>query len=105
MVTGNLFADMIVDGQSSINQRASKMLQTDLHVGVDWNDVQTIGEFQTLTLSKWIRDDPRARNLTKSERREILQQYALELAPNSTSENKNRYADTVIWADVTIKPV
>ncbi|CAF0810983.1 unnamed protein product [Adineta ricciae] len=105
MVTGNLFADMIVDGQSSINQRASKMLQTDLYVGVDWNDVQSIGKFQTLTLSKWARDDPRERNLTKLERREILHQYALELAPNSTSENKNRYADTVIWADVTSKPV
>ena len=105
MVTGNLFADMIVDGQSSINQRASKMVQTDLYVGVDRNDVQTIGKFQTLALSKWARDDPREGNLTKSERQEILHQYALELAPNSKSENENRYADTLIWTDVTIKPM
>ncbi|CAF1035750.1 unnamed protein product [Adineta steineri] len=107
MVTGNLFRDMIVDGQSTINQRLSKENQsqnktTDLYVGLDWIDVQDIGQFQTLVMSKWARDDPRDRNLTKSERRQLLHQYAQELAPNSKSPNENKYADTVIWTDIII---
>ncbi|CAF1369685.1 unnamed protein product [Adineta steineri] len=107
MVTGNLFRDMIVDGQSTINQRLSKENQsqnktTDLYIGLDWIDVQDIGQFQTLVMSKWARDDPRDGNLTKSERRQLLHQYAQELAPNSKSPNENKYADTVIWTDVII---
>ncbi|CAF3114526.1 unnamed protein product [Rotaria sp. Silwood2] len=107
MVTGNLFSDMIVDGQSTINQRLLRGItalnkQDDLYIGLDPVDVQDISGFQTLTLAKWARDDPREKNLTKQERRQLLYQYALELAPDSKSKNENKYADTVIWADVIL---
>ncbi len=107
MVTGNLFSDMIVDGQSTINQRLLKRRksldkQDNLYIGLDWIDVQDIGKFQTLVLSQWARDDPREGNLTKPERRQLLHEYAQELAPNSKSKNENKYADTVIWADVML---
>ncbi|CAF0952673.1 unnamed protein product [Didymodactylos carnosus] len=106
MVTGNLFDDMIVDGQSTINQRLPRGTRPlnetdDLYIGLDLVDVQYISEFKTLALARWARDDPRGGNLTKQERRLLLHQYALELAPNSKSKNENNYADTVIWSDVT----
>jgi hypothetical protein len=107
MVTGNLFSDLIADGQSTINQRRSKRSkslnkQDDLYIGLDWIDLQDISQFQTLVLSQWARDDPRGGNLTKSERRQLLHQYALELAPQSKSKNENKYANTVIWVDVSL---
>jgi hypothetical protein len=104
MITGNLFSDLIVDGQSTINQRLSKRRslnkQDDLYIGLDQIDVQDITQLQTLVLAKWARDDPTGRNLTKSERRQLLHQYALELAPHSNSTNENKYANTIIWIDV-----
>lgn len=101
MVTGNLFSDVVVDGQSSINERRSMPMQDDdLYVGLDSSDLQTMRHFHTLALSRWARDDPRQANLTKSDRRQLLHQFALELAPQSKSPNENKYADTVIWADV-----
>jgi hypothetical protein len=107
MVTGNLFSDLIVDGQSTINQRLPKgrrllNKQDNLYIGLDWIDVQDISQFQTLVLSKWARNDPKWRHLTKSERRQLLHSYALQLAPHSKSKNENKYANTVIWADVTL---
>ncbi|CAF3698949.1 unnamed protein product [Rotaria sp. Silwood1] len=107
MVTGNLFSDMIVDGQSTINQRLPREIielnkQDKLYIGLDPVDMQNITRFQTLVLARWARDDPRGKNWTKQERRKLLYQYALELAPNSKSINENKYADTVIWADVTL---
>ncbi|CAF1191415.1 unnamed protein product [Rotaria sordida] len=107
MVTGNLFSDMIVDGQSTINQRLSSRTrplqrQDYLYIGLDLDDVQDISEFQTLALAQWAQDDPREANLTKQERQELLHQYALELAPNSKSKYENQYVDTIIWIDVTL---
>ncbi|UJR08855.1 hypothetical protein I4U23_013110 [Adineta vaga] len=69
----------------------------------DQTDVQQLGKFQTLTLSKWTRDDPREGNLTKSQREQLLHQYVLELASNSKLEYENKYADSVIWIDTKKK--
>jgi hypothetical protein len=99
---------MIVDGQSTINQRLRKDAKPinesgDLYIGVDPVDIQNIKAFKTLSLARWAQDDPRERNLTKQERRQLLHQYALELAPNSKSKNENNYTDTIIWANVTLE--
>ena len=53
--------------RSSKNRKLSN-IRDDLYTGVDRSDVQQLGKFQTLTLSKWTRDDPREGNLTKSQR-------------------------------------
>ena len=107
MITGNLFSDMIVDGQSSINQRLLKTTRPineidGLYIGLDSVDVESIKEYITVAMARWAIDDPRERNLTKQERRQLLHQYGLELAPGSKSKNENDYASTIIWADVTL---
>ena len=104
MVTGNLFSDMIVDGQSTINQRLLNgtnptNASDNLYIGLDPNDIPYIDTFKTLALSPWARDDPRRGNLTKQQRRQLLHQYALELAPGSKSVHENNYTDAIIWAD------
>jgi hypothetical protein len=107
MVTGNLFSDMIVDGQSTINRRLSRRTNPvdkpdNLYIGLDPVDIPNINTFETLALARWARDDPREGNLTKQQRRQLLHQYALELAPGSESKNENNYTNTIIWADVTL---
>ena len=104
MITGNLFSDMIVDGQSTINQRLQEETNStsdlnNLYIGLDPVNIPYINTFKTLALSPWARDDPRKGNLTKQERRQLLHQYALELAPGSKSVHENNYTDAIIWTD------
>lgn len=99
MLTGNLF-DIPFDGQSAITARHPPpgSLAAN-YVGID--PVQGF-----LGLSPWVVPDPVHGDpgLTLDERRALLKDLALELAPGSGSPMENAYMESILHADLTGVP-
>lgn len=109
MVTGNLF-DMVVDGQSVIVQRAPVgtplPAPEQLYIGLVTENLATPpynltdGGVTVLARAPWAFADNTS--LPLDTRRNALAAQAALLAPGSNSSFEGQYANTVIFADVTL---
>jgi len=116
MMTGNFF-DIVFDGQSAITGRNDpRAARSGNYVGCD--PIQdpitsapisfTTGAFGFTTFAQggfilmgpWVMEDPglSAPSLSRQERRSILHEKALALAPGGSEEN--RYLETILWTDL-----
>jgi len=116
MMTGNFF-DIVFDGQSAITGRNDpRAARSGNYVGCDpiqdpitgapisfttgASGFTTFTEGGFILMGPWVMEDPgmSTPSLSKQERRNMLQEKALALAPDGAEEN--RYLETILWADL-----
>lgn len=100
-LVGNLF-DQVLDGQSAI-LRKSDQPPASHYIGLDSSGGYNA---EIVALAPWATPDPgiESPSLSLLERRQILRQYGLELAPGSGSPLQNGYVETALAADLEIIP-